>query len=239
MGDIEHVNAGLPWAAHDNQQLAEWLMAGVSLGEIASRMGRTSAGIRSQAVKLAPADLGLGAGEVIGWLRVQLRHGHDWRKTLEERSARPTRNGDRWGGSENERLVGELQGQQSWEAIARAHDRTKGAILAQAARLLVLDDETVTWSRSKKAEKLRRELQADPGYDWERALQVNQASVRSPAWVFVGVGRSPDGARHVRVAATEAAAERITAGANVPVGTVWEIVERAVLPDYAVADSTI
>jgi hypothetical protein len=53
--------------------------------------------------------------------------------------------------------------------------------------------------------------------------------------VFVGVGRSPDGSAHVRVAATEAAAERITAAANVPAGTVWEIVEQAVLPDYAVS----
>ncbi|GLY18139.1 hypothetical protein Kisp01_51530 [Kineosporia sp. NBRC 101677] len=238
MGEIEQpepTNSGLAWDEAQNRQLAEWLQQGISIGEIANRMGRTSGAIRSQAVRMAPADLGLGAGEVIGWLRVQLRHGHDWRKTLEERSMRPSRNGERWGGQETEQLVEELRGEASWQAIANAHERTKGAIIAQAARMLVLTEKTVEWSRSRRAEQLRLELREQADYDWRRALLVDQASGRSPSWVFIVVGASPDGAWHVRAAATEAAAARIRSEAGVPAGTEWETFERPVLPDYSVS----
>ena len=235
MGEIETENSGLAWTAEQNEQLAELLVGGTSIGAIAARMGRTTGAIRGQAVKMAPADLGLGAGEVIGWLRVQLAHGHDWRTTLQQRSARPTRNGERWSGPENEQLVEELRGPGDWQAIAGRHERTKGAIIAQAARMLALSEKTVEWSRSKRAEELRRQLREHAEYDWRRALLVDQAAGRSPSWVFVVVGASPGGERQVRVAATEAAAERIRAEAEVPQGTEWETFERPVLPDYSVS----
>ncbi|GAB3264503.1 hypothetical protein [Kineosporia babensis] len=223
------------WTAEENELLAARLMQGLSIGEIAARTGRSAGAIRSQAVKMAPADLGLGTGEVIGWLRVQLRHGHDWRKTLEERLMRPPRNGERWGVREVERLVAELRGQNTWQEIANEHERTKGAIVAQAARMLVLTEKTVDWSRSRRAEQLRLELRRHKNYDWQRALQVDQATGRTPSWVFVVVGASPDGAWHVRVGATEVAAGRIRAEAEVPEGTAWETFERPVLPDYSVS----
>ncbi len=65
MGEIEQpepTNSGLAWDEAQNRQLAEWLQQGISIGEIANRMGRTSGAIRSQAVRMAPADLGLGPG---------------------------------------------------------------------------------------------------------------------------------------------------------------------------------
>ncbi len=231
----ESVVSAPAWTAAENELLAERLRQGVSIGEIARRMGRTAGAIRAQAVKMAPADLGLGAGEVIGWLRVQLAHGHDWRATLEERLMRPSRNGERWSDPEVERLVDELRGEQAWQQIANDHERTKGAIIAQASRMLLLTEKTVDWSRSRRAEQLRLELRRHEDYDWRRALQVDQATGRTPSWVFVVVGASPDGAWHVRVGATDVAAERIRAEAEVPEGTAWETFERPVLPDYSVS----
>lgn len=82
------------------------------------------------------------------------------------------RSGSAWTDDQHRRLVAGLLDGLTVEALAKEFGRTSGAIRSRARLMVPVDEQQVGGSTAVK--KLRELLTADPGYDWQAALNESR-----------------------------------------------------------------